>query len=182
MVTPVRVVLVLCVLFIVGCGKTPGHAPDSGGAAATPAKEASSLPAPSPEAAEPGSGSGGSTAAGTEKTPTYQTEPRAPAGDSESGQELLSKADSARRSSDYKTAADLYSQAMMADPTNHEIPYRSALNYADWGKSDLAIESLGVAADMGYSDSQAVAAESKLDGLRENPRFAKIVKRIEGNR
>lgn len=116
------------------------------------------------------------------KPPAFEAAPRELQVDRKKAQETVAKADKASRAGRYHEAAAAYSEALVNDPQNPEIPYKGARNYAAWGKSDLAIESLGVAADLGYSDAGTVRSQTEFEPLRPNPRFSKIVKRIEANR
>lgn len=108
--------------------------------------------------------------------------PRDIASDPERGKKLVAEAASSQEKADYAQAAQLYQDAMQADPENPQIPYLGAVNYAKWGDQDLALESLAVAADMGYADTSAVATENAFDPLRQNPAFHEVMERVENNR
>ena len=169
-------------LMLLGCEKNA----DTPNSATTPALESTATPMPGQtgegKVESPETAVSGTKTEVKEKPPAYAAEPEEFVVDRAGAEESVAKAQAERASGNYEKAAKAYADAMVLDPQNVKIPYESARNFANWGKNDLAIESLGVAADLGYSDVQAVVSQSDFDPLRENPRFTKIVSRIEANR
>jgi hypothetical protein len=116
-----------------------------------------------------------------ESAPSFDAEPVDLIPDPGLAKETVEKADSARQAGNHSSAAQAYNDALVSDPQNPEIPYKSALNYAAWGKSELVYECLGLAADLGYSDVATVKSQNEFDSFRASPRFSKIVSRMESN-
>lgn len=175
-------------LALTGCSKSTTGEPVSEGAVTTSAT-ASPRSTASPQAdfstsattesASRGAANSGSVPEGD--PPSETVVPVATKADPAKANELMGQADALQARGSYSEASTMYQDAMQADPDNLELPYKSACNYARWGKSEEAIESLGVAADMGYADAAAVKASDAFGKLKENPRFQKIVSHIEKN-
>lgn len=177
--------LLCSLLFLGGCrgGESTDPQPTGTVALSVPEVESSS----GESSSQPIETSGAAPVAGPEPVSVSEQEMSPPAqpqdisSDPKRGQELLTEADSLRAQSNYARAAEVYQDAMQADPSNSQIPYQCAVNYAEWGKDDLAIEALALAADMGYADTSAVTANGAFSPLRENPRFQRAMERIENN-
>jgi tetratricopeptide (TPR) repeat protein len=172
--------LILCLLlsFLTGCSQ---DAPKD--SAETPSAVTASEGSTATKSDDDEENGAAATSGGKDvKAPTYEAAPTEIVKDPEKARAALSDGDSQKAAGDYEKAADAYNRAMRLDPTNAEIPYKHALNYAAWGKRELVFESLALSADLGYSDSQKVSTQSEFDPYRENPRFGRIVKRMESNR
>lgn len=64
----------------------------------------------------------------------------------------------------------------------HHIRYNLACIYAMVGRTDLALENLGLALDAGFDSPGWIARDRRLDGIRQDPRFAAIAAREPGAR
>lgn len=175
-------------LALAGCSKSSTKGPASESVVATSAtgqpRSSASPGTALPDSATSGASSGTAAVAGTESEgdpPSETVVPTTAKADPEKAKELVGQADALQARGSYSEASQLYQDAMQADPGNLELPYKSACNYARWGKTEEAIESLGVAADMGYADAAAVKSSDAFGKLQENPRFQKIVAHIEKN-
>lgn len=178
--------LLFCLSLLGGCGKsepTP-NATESPGVQAT-ASPAASTATPTTDGGTDNSGStqsgNGESAKDPKETGVQAADAKVVLGNAEKGEELLQKANFERGSNNYAAAAELYNEALMADPKNFNIPYEGGCNFALWGKDDLALETLHVAADLGFSDSSALESNVALDTLRENPRFTRLEAKVEAN-
>ena len=172
-------------LALAGCSKPAEEQPTSNNpvtvtATATPRGAAS--PRAADASATGGEATTGNAEAAPQGNPVSETVvPTTAKRDPEKATDLMGQADALQARGSYSEASTMYQDAMQADPDNVELPYKSACNYARWGKSEEAIESLGVAADMGYADAAAVKSSDAFGKLQENPRFQKIVSHIEKN-
>ena len=75
-----------------------------------------------------------------------------------------------------KEALVAYKQAVELDPNFGDSYYNMACLYAGDGKPDLALKYLGLSVKNGYAQLEAMEEDHDLDGLRQDPRFQKIMK------
>jgi Flp pilus assembly protein TadD len=184
------VVLSCWVLGTVGCSQpdTPGTVNPTSSVTSTPNSpeskpDESQEHAQNAESAPPGSTiSDQAKGENTVSDGTTAVKPSMLQVDPERAQQLVQQAHSEKTSGNFAAAETLYEQALMANPSDGSIPFGSSCNYAAWGKTDLAIETLTLAAQLGYSDSAAVESKAEFESLRGNPRFSKAEEMIRANR
>ena len=58
--------------------------------------------------------------------------------------------------------------------------YNLGCAYALLGKNDAAIDALKGSLEAGFDMSDSLGSDSDLDGLRDDPRFKKLVERVGG--
>ncbi|HJQ97985.1 MAG TPA: tetratricopeptide repeat protein, partial [Candidatus Polarisedimenticolaceae bacterium] len=75
-------------------------------------------------------------------------------------------------------AAASFEKVLPYAPTNPALLYNTACAYSLAGKKDKAIELLDRAVTNGYKDKSGMTADPDLGGVRADPRFAEILKRL----
>jgi len=65
-------------------------------------------------------------------------------------------------------------------PDNPTVHYNLACSLALSGRSSEALDSLEAAIRLGYSDAGFLLEDADLDSLRQDPRFADLLRRLEG--
>jgi Flp pilus assembly protein TadD len=63
-------------------------------------------------------------------------------------------------------------------PDNKLIRYNLACSYALTGQKDKAISCLNKAVELGYTDVEHIRQDHDLDGLKSDPRFQSIIKKM----
>jgi tetratricopeptide (TPR) repeat protein len=75
-------------------------------------------------------------------------------------------------------AAESFERVLPYAPTNPTLLYNTACSYALAGNTDKAIELLDRLVASGYKDKSALMSDPDLAAVRNDPRFAELVKRI----
>lgn len=75
-------------------------------------------------------------------------------------------------------AATSFERVLAFAPKSSSVLYNTACAYALAGNRDKAIEMLDRAITEGYKDKAGIAGDPDLEGIRADPRFAEIVKRM----
>lgn len=75
-------------------------------------------------------------------------------------------------------AAESFERVLVYAPTNPTLLYNTACSYALAGNTDKAIDVLDRLIAGGYKDKAALMNDADLAGVRGDPRFAELVKRI----
>ena len=88
---------------------------------------------------------------------------------------------------DYYTAKGLYTRGLQVDkrlvkllPEDGVVWYNLACSYSLLHLTDLAISSLARSFELGYDDVEHILTDGDLDNIRDDPRFRKLVAKLEG--
>jgi Flp pilus assembly protein TadD len=82
----------------------------------------------------------------------------------------------------YEQAEKALRKAIERVPHDPNSYYNLACAYAMLGEKDKALDALGKAVAAGFTDRRWMGQDSNLDGLRGDPRFKAIAKRIGSSR
>ena len=83
---------------------------------------------------------------------------------------------------DFAEAAPAHRRAAELSWFPQRAYYDLARAYAMLGEKDKALDALGKAVAAGFADRRWMGQDSELDGLRSDPRFKAIAKRIGSSR
>jgi Flp pilus assembly protein TadD len=73
---------------------------------------------------------------------------------------------------------DVDRKLVRLDPDNPVVHYNMACSLSLTGEADAAVGSLERAVELGYDDAEHLVADEDLTGVRDEPRFQEIVRRL----
>lgn len=97
-------------------------------------------------------------------------------------EDLWSKAQEADSAERWAEAVKYYTKVRSILPFEAMSCYRSAVCYAHLGRIDEAFASLNEAARFGWDDKEGIVAEEAFQSLRADPRFRKLLDRVDAVR
>jgi adenylate cyclase len=75
-------------------------------------------------------------------------------------------------------ALQMVEKAVLIDPNETAVLYNASCIYSLLGKIDMALDYFEKAIESGYSSREWIENDSDLDPIRDNPRFQKIMKKL----
>ena len=69
-------------------------------------------------------------------------------------------------------------RALATEPDDPGVPYKVARSYPLLGRPEETLDCIDKAIDLGFGFKQWIAHDSDLDAIRNNPRFAALLKRL----